>query len=321
MKTSVVIPTWKRVEFLQLALRGLSNQTLRPDEVILGVRHEDVETLEYLNARNDDGLSIKVVRLDEPGVVASMQAAVDASSGDCVCLLDDDAEPAGDWLARIVTCFEANPAFGAVGGRDLLMYLPEEERDLSLSPKVGIITKTGKSYGNHHCGKGGLRKVDFLKGCNCAFRGDLLRSTPFDRNLRGSGAQFFWEFALCLDCAAKGHAIAYDPNILVKHHVAPRHGSNEVQRGGYSQEWTYDHSYNVAYTIYSRLRGMRRAGYLIRNTLIGSRANPGLAQWLRLSLQKSENACLRWKTAQKGRMDGIRAARDAIAASEKQKAR
>lgn len=313
MTISVIIPTWKRTDFLDLALRGLARQTRRPDEVLVGVRCDDTETLEFLANCEYDGLNFRPVLVDKPGVIASMQAAVDVSSGDWVCLLDDDAEPLNDWIERIVGTFTENPHLGAVGGRDLLMYLSAEERDQSLSPTVGVITPMGKMYGDHHRGCGDLRRVDVLKGCNCAFRGELIRTTPFDGRLRGEGAQPHWELAVCLDCAAKGWALGYDPNIRVKHHVAPRHGPDQVHRGGFSPEGVYDLAYNSAFIVYSRLRGLQRLGALIRATLIGSRIVPGWVQWLRLKVQGAANAQVRWQAARHGRRDGIKAARAAAA--------
>ena len=100
--------------------------------------------------------SVRVVRVEvppgQPGFVAGLNAGVAASSGELVCLTDDDAEPRPDWISRVVAEFEADPDLGALGGRDLVYHdgvLEEGEAEI-----VGLITPWGKTIGRHHLGIG-----------------------------------------------------------------------------------------------------------------------------------------------------------------------
>lgn len=307
MKISVVIPTWQRPDYLALALKGLVEQQRPVDEILIGVRKDDQQTHDYLQSIQKDLLPIHIAHPERPGTVASMQAALDLSTGDVVCLLDDDAEPTPDWLAKIERYFQSDEHLGCIGGRDLLMYLDPVSRDQNLQKLVGISLWYGGSVGNHHCGTGGYREVEFIKGCNCAFRGDLLRKVGFESRLRGTGTQHEWEMALCHDVKNAGYRIAYDSELQVKHHVAPRFGTDQNHRGGFNAEGIKELAYNQAFVIQSRLRGWKRFSQKAYCRIVGSAIIPGFVQYIRLLFFKREPmATERWKAVRKGWSEAIR---------------
>jgi len=310
IQVSVVIPTWNRVEYLGKVFEGLHAQSRKPNEVIIGVRREDTTTLEWLDQRKEQYLSelkVNIVLLDTPGVVASMQAGVDASKGDVVCLLDDDAKPYPDWIETIVAYFESDDRLGAVGGRDILAYLESDEVDQHLDRRVGFFTWYGKFYANHHCGTGDFRYVHVLKGCNCSFRGELIREIGFDQVLAGWDTQTHWETALCLDILNRGFRIGYVPTLRVLHYVAPRHGPDQNYRGGYSAEGIYHQSHNLAYVIHSRRSWPVFVD--LYTLLVGTKVAPGIIQWVRLKLMKDPNANSRLCSNYNGYFAGIKTAR------------
>lgn len=299
---SVVIPTWRRVETLKLSLRALARQTLRPSEVICGVRCDDDETRKFLDENHDWPWPLMIADVQQPGVIASMQAAVDCSQGDIVCLFDDDAEPLLDWLRLAANAFENDSQLGVIGGRDLLQDHPEMRRRERTTFRVGKMTWYGRSYGNHHRGHGPPRNVDILKGCNIAVRGDLLRNIGFERALRGQGAQVHWEMALCFDLKNRGNRVVYDPALQVIHHIAPRHDNDSIHRGKFNESGFYDMVYNEAYIERSRRVPHRRARYLW-NYLVGSSTCPGFVR-AAISRGVSFAATLeRQSIAQKARCD------------------
>lgn len=281
MRVSVIIPTYKRVDFLAHAMRGLAAQKRPADQIVLGVRAGDSETLEASR-----GYPVETAEAQVPGVIASMSAAVARTTGDIVCLLDDDAEPLPDWIARIESLFEADPTLGIVGGRDLLQDHPEMRKTEPTTETVGLFTRYGRILGNHHKGSGPLRRVDLVKGCNAAVRGPLLREIGFAQDLRGKGAQVHWELALCLDVANRGYVVAYDPAIQVIHHIAPRHDNDLIHRGHFSAEGLYDMVWNEHRVVASRAGTARSAAHLAWSLLVGSLTAPGLLQYLRLTAKK-----------------------------------
>ena len=220
---SVIIPTLNRVDYLRGCLEALGRQTLLPAEVVVATHMGDNATHEFLNGCNNLPYALRYTECEQAGVIANMQAAVDSTRHEVVALLDDDATPHTDWLELIERHFVADVELGGLGGRDHLK--DDEDRRLKedTTHRVGYYTWFGLGYGNHHRGCGAARRVHVVKGCNCAFRGPVLREIGFDYDLRGSGAQVGWELSLCFDLLKAGYHVVYDPSVQVDHWVAPRH--------------------------------------------------------------------------------------------------
>lgn len=299
MHVSVIIPTFRRTEFLAHAMRGLARQTRQADQIVLGVREGDDETL-----RAAASYPVETAIVQVPGVIASMSAAAARTDGDIVCLLDDDAEPLPDWIAQIEERFATEPNLGILGGRDLLQDHPEMRKTEPTTETVGVFTKYGRILGNHHKGAGSFRHVDLVKGCNAAVRGPLLREIGFAQDLRGRGAQVHWELALCLDVANRGFAVGYDPSLQVVHHIAPRHDNDLIHRGHFSAEGLYDMVWNEHRVVASRAGKRRSTAHLAWSVLAGSLTAPGFLQYLRLCAQRDPHRTEKLATT-------LRAIRDA----------
>jgi GT2 family glycosyltransferase len=287
MKLSVIIPTFKRPEYLAKALRGLAAQHRKADQIVLGVREGDSVTQEFLTSVPQP---VETASTMKPGVIASMSAAAARANGDVICLLDDDAEPLPDWLHKIEEHFAMEPQLGVLGGRDLLQDHPELRRQESLLLRVGVFTWYGRILGNHHRGGGACRTVDLVKGCNAAVRGILLREVGFIQDLRGKGAQVHWELALCLDAANRGFTVGYDPDLQVIHHIAPRHDEDQIHRGIFSSEGLRDMVWNEHHVVGTRAGTWRKGTHLAWALLVGSLTAPGLLQFLRLLARRDRDA-------------------------------
>jgi len=311
MTISVIIPTFRRPSYLLTALRALAAQRRTPDQIVLGLRRGDEETGAMLRERAGEIPDVEIAYVEVPGVVASMQAALERTRGDIVCLLDDDAEPFPDWIGKIAARFLADEQLGMVGGRDLLRDYPERRAAEPTTGRVGIFTWSGRFLGNHHRGGGSFRRVDTLKGCNAAGRGDLLRRIGFEQGLRGAGAQVHWEIALCLDVAAAGFDVAYDPEIRVIHHIAPRYDVDQGHRGVFSPEGLYDMVWNEHFVVSNRMSPAKSFRHFLHAVAVGSYSAPGLVQYLRLLLQqdprRNERLAISWKAIRAGRRAGSHA--------------
>jgi GT2 family glycosyltransferase len=299
---SVIVPSWRRVRSLERCVRALARQSRLPDEVVIGVRDDDAETLHAVASLS----SVFPVPLRSgiatvPGVVAAMNAALAACRGDAgiIAITDDDTEPHADWLGRLVACFE-DAQVGGAGGRD---WQPLERGDRRV---VGKVQWFGRVVGNHHLGAGPARDVDILKGANCAYRARLLRAVAFDSRLAGSGAQQYWELALCLPLRRAGWRLVYDPAIAVQHHVEPRGDADQVHRGMFAAVPVSDAVHNHTLVMLEHLTGAARAAYLVWAVLIGTRHEPGLVQLAGLVLRRDRNAVARWTAVRTGRRRGWR---------------
>ncbi|MGH2864630.1 MAG: glycosyltransferase family 2 protein [Solirubrobacteraceae bacterium] len=300
MLVSVVIPSYGRPESLARCLDGIECQRTQPHETLVAVRAGDESSAEVVRER---GGTVRLVTVERPGVVAAMNAGIDACSGEVVALTDDDAVPRDDWLQRLVAVYESDPRVGAVGGRDWL-HIHGRLYDGSAST-VGKISWFGRVTGNHHLGVGPARDVDVLKGVNLSLRGDLLRSVRIDERLRGVGTEHHWELGLCLTVRRLGFRVVYDPSIAVDHRPQPRIEDSRQ----FSSIELRDATYNETLALLEHLPRARRLTYLAWAAAVGRRSTPGLAQALR-SLPSGAAASLsQLYGAQRGLAMGLRAYR------------
>ncbi|HEY3288296.1 MAG TPA: glycosyltransferase [Gemmatimonadaceae bacterium] len=302
-RVTVLVPSYRRPASLARCLASLAAQTRLPDEVVVGVRAGDVETMRVAETAGATGLPVRIAATSEAGVVASMQCALDLASGDIIALTDDDTRPFATWIDGLLAHFHTAPDVGGVGGRD---WQPHERWD---EARVGIVQWFGRVIGNHHLGVGPARGVDVLKGANCAFRTPLLRAVGFDRRLLGDGAQMYWELGVCLPLRRAGWRLIYDPAVAVDHDVAPRSGDDHLHRGQFAEAPLRDAVHNETVEMLEGRRSASRAVYLMWALLVGTREGPGLVQLVRRLLTGESTAWARWRAAAAGRLAGAETAR------------
>ena len=277
MRISVIVPSYKRPADLRRCLEALSKQTMPPLEVLAVARVDDAETRAVIAAA-PAGAHVREVLVDEPGVIAAMQAGLDAVDprADVVALTDDDAAPRPDWIARLAAHFVADENVVGVGGRDWQWYdgkVNDDSRE-----QVGIVQWFGRVIGNHHLGVGPPREVDILKGANCAFRRPQLQTIGFDHRLRGDGAQVHWEMALCLPMRRRGWKLLYDPAVAVDHYPAPRADADVNNRGGFHAQSFQDAVFNETLVMLEHLQGFQTLSFGLWCGLVGTATAPGLGQ-------------------------------------------
>lgn len=299
MRVTVVIPTYKRPQSLARCLDAIARQQRPADETIVVVRGEDLASGELARTRAGP---VRVVRVDRPGVVAAMNAGIDASHGDVVALTDDDAAPHADWIVRLLAVYEGDPRVAAVGGRDLLHFDGEPWSGGS-TLQVGTISRIGVITGNHHMGTGPARDVDVLKGANLSVRGDLLRELRIDERLRGIGTEHHWELALCLALRRRGLRVVYDPDIAVDHFPQPRIDDSRQ----FSPLELRDSTHNKTVAVLEHLAARSQVAYLAWAFALGTGTEPGLALLPRALARGGGWA--RFHATQAGLLDAVRTVR------------
>lgn len=297
-RVSVLVPSYGRPDSLTRCLSALSVQTRAPDEVVVGVRTGDDATEAVAEAARTAGLPVRVAKTAAAGVVASMQTALDAATGDIIALTDDDARPFPSWIEGMLAHFQGAPDVGGVGGRDWQPYERGSAR------RVGVVQWFGRVIGNHHLGAGPARDVDVLKGANCSFRAPVLRAVGFDGRLRGVGAQLYWELGVCLPIRRAGWRLIYDPSVAVDHDVAPRLDADQIHRGVFAEPPLVDAVHNETVALLEARRGVARACFLAWAFLVGTGEAPGPIQCARRLLQGDRLAIRRWRAAISGRLAG-----------------
>ncbi len=250
------------------------------DEVLVVTRREDDAGQRCVAEREESSVRLVLVDVPSggPGFVAALNAGVAASSGEIVCLTDDDSEPWPDWISRISATFAGDPAIGAVGGRDWVYF--GDRLEAGEETEVGTVNRWGRVVGRHHLGVGPARDVGVLKGVNLSARGELIRQVGFDPRLRGRTTEHHSELGFCLKLARMGYRVVYDPAIAVDHRPQPRTAESRE----FDPSQVRDSAFNETLALLEHLSLGGRAAHLLWATAVGTRGSPGLAQSLRLLL-------------------------------------
>lgn len=299
MRTTVIIPTYRRPDDLRRCIAGLNAGQLRPDEILVVHRPDDIASASVVAEFASDIITALLVEM--PGQVAAINRGIDGATGDILALIDDDAIPHPDWLERIVRWYTDHPKVGGVGGRDVVhhgshVHHPSEDR-------VGLISWYGRMIGNHHIGRGPARPVHVLKGANMSFRRAALDDIRGDTRLAGAGAQVHNEIGVCGAVRRRGWTLIYDPTVLVDHFPAVRH--DEDARTGFSALAQRNSAHNEQLAITGMLPVWGRLPFVLWSFAIGTAQVPGLAQLPRLVARRDRHAVPRVMASWKGRAAGL----------------
>lgn len=121
MDVSIIIPVYKRTEWLGLCLDGLSKQDFPGDVEVIIVDDGSPNRVEIEMVvdpfRTSERFSLKCFRKKNGGPAAARNFGVARSSGNIVCFLDDDSVPDSRWLHEITVPFAGTGMVGLVNGR------------------------------------------------------------------------------------------------------------------------------------------------------------------------------------------------------------
>lgn len=271
MKVCVLIPTWKRLLKLKVALRSLSNQAILPDRVIVVSRDIDEETSKWIKQnRGGFPFTFDHLLIDRPGVIAAENRGLVEINEDIVAFLDDDAEAPPDWI-KVIKETLSNSDIEGVGGPDYIVHeivsgYPE------FKDTVGKVTFFGKVIGNHHQLTQGVHEVDVLKGVNMAFK---RRDLPLlDENLAsehhlGNGSQ--WELDLCFNALKRGKLL-FISDLRVNHYSNHSHFDMLGNQK--------NNAHNIVYVMLKHLPWYRKYIFLLYIFFVGNHQNVGLLKFL-----------------------------------------
>lgn len=132
MNFSIVITTYNRLNLLQRAINSALNQTL-PCEVVVVDDCSNDGTAEYIQSLGSQIVSIR--HSQNKGHAASVNAGVEASSGEWVKFLDDDDYLAPNCIEEMLAAIKLCP--GAVISSCVAAQVDENGSSLELTPQLG----------------------------------------------------------------------------------------------------------------------------------------------------------------------------------------
>lgn len=268
---ALVICSVNRPHDLQKALESVSQYNRQPDEIIVVTRPDQAETIDV--ARTVDTCSpLRLVFVDVPGLAAAVQTGLQASVCELTCFTDDDSVPLPNWLERIELAFKNDALLVAVGGRDNV----DANRTISTDEPVGVVSASGKIYGNHALGVGKPRYVNHLKGVNMGFWTASAQRINLQDHIRGTGAQYRNEFLLSLAVGGGNGKVLYDPGIQVDHFPA-RRDDNDARTPVSVDELKLDVSNELA-SLLAYGNGARFLIAAMRTLFIGTEVRPGIVR-------------------------------------------
>jgi len=262
---AVVIPTWRRTKQLQNLLVALGGQTRRADEVIVACRRDDRESIALV--KKWPHFLCKIAYVDEEGHLPPLVAGLKVCKSEILCLIDDDAVPAPNWLERVGENF-GDSRVGCMGGQ-INMYEARGVNGEMVKVNTYIPAKLswfGRSYRHlpSNSDNSKLYEAECFGGSNMAFRTRLLKEN-IDMTMN-EGVATYYETDIALNIRKKGYRVLYDPQLIVDHYAAPR--AIGIQRGQ-NAKTCYSTGHNLTYMCLKHLRWYGKAGFLFYFSFVG----------------------------------------------------
>ncbi|MGW8567296.1 glycosyltransferase family 2 protein [Isoptericola sp. NPDC055881] len=225
---SVVIPTYRRPDYVRECLDHLARLRTTPLEIIVVDASPDTRTRDVVR----EHAGVRYLRNDlGPGTTPESRAiGVRAARGDVVAFVDDDAYVDAGWLDEILACY-ADPDVVGVGGR-IVNGQPGEERE-GLD-QIGRLLPDGRLTGSFSADPGRPVAVDHLLGANMSF----LRQAILDvGGVHGGypGPCICEETDISLRQRALGRRLVFTPTAVVRHVSAPY----EIKGDRFDRRWHY----------------------------------------------------------------------------------
>ena len=247
---SVVICTRNRADLLRSCLESLRRQHCKPAEIIV----VDNASLTDDTRKVADELRVRYIREDVPGLDVARNTGARAAKGSVVAFTDDDTQPDGYWVYRIMETFR-NPAIAAMTGLILASSL-ETEAEVIFEKfwpfNRGYRKKVyGETFFRGALGSG-PPVWEIGAGANMAFRKRFFHEVGyFDERLDVGAAGCSGDSELWYRALACGMVIEYNPMAVVYH----RH--RDTIPGLRKQLYSYMRGFTVAILIQYQRFGHR----------------------------------------------------------------
>lgn len=209
---SIIIPTYKRPESLEIALRSVMNSPLadRPLEIIVA----DNDPAGSAKKRVFDLMAkaeaeMRYIHVPDPGVSNARNGAMDAARGRYIAFLDDDMEALEGWLEQLIRVsqhYSAGLCFGPITAQ---MPHPEDPLNRHMQAFFSRLSDDDEGLISDPYGTGGsLIDLKLCRMPHPVFNPDL--------NQTGGEDDFLFQHLI-----ATGTSIAWAPKAMSYEHVPP----------------------------------------------------------------------------------------------------
>lgn len=201
---SIVICTLNNVVGLKKCITSITQQTLKPNEIIIvhgdiGGGMEECITKKIQPILQSNLITLKYIKTLK-SLVLQRNIGIDNAVGDVIVFLDDDVLLAKDYFYYLLEVYQAqwSDNIGGVQGTIIEVMSGNSWSPLEVIKKIilyGNITGRGRllvSGNPSFCGNPkDIKEVEIFNGCMMSFRRDILLKNRFDTN--------FKEFWMCDD--------------------------------------------------------------------------------------------------------------------------
>lgn len=211
---SIVINTLNRGRWLRDSLLGLRGLDYPDFEVVVvnGPSTDNTQAvLEEFTGK------IKIAHCPDANLSMSRNIGIEASCGDVVAFIDDDAIPSADWLTQIADHYKISST-GGVGGFTIDNTGVRYQARKTICDRFGNAVYVSDFFDERPLCFPGSPFYPSLLGTNSSFRRSaLVEIGGFDHVF----AYLLDETDVCLRMIDAGYEIRYEPRALVYHQFAP----------------------------------------------------------------------------------------------------
>lgn len=204
-RASVIVATYNRPARLRRMLHALASQDLPLEEFeVVVVDDGSPQPLAHIAEAFAGSLQITLHRQSNAGPAVARNTAISLANAPFIVMLDDDCEPASNWLSVMIKALEANP--DAMVGGHTINGLPD---NLYSTVSQMIVDRV---YAVHNADPA---NAGFFTSNNLGVsREALLSLGAFDTNYRYPGGE---DRALCDRWRNRGDAMLYEPAAQIFH--------------------------------------------------------------------------------------------------------
>jgi GT2 family glycosyltransferase len=239
LRSSVVIATYHRPDFLAKALLSILEQTRLPEEVVI-VDDGDLGEFPIKQRFVDKGIRTQYKKKTKRGLPESRRIGVSLSGGDIILFIDDDVVLLPDYIEQVLRVFESDEIgeIAGVGGSEANDSVPRSigSRLRRLRDIVFLMGgfQEGRVLPSGYCTEYGstgrpiirLTDVDFLIGASSAYRRWVCEQYPFSIGYRALGEDKDFSFRVSRD-----HRVLINPDAKLFHYQTPVLRENREIRG------------------------------------------------------------------------------------------